>query len=289
MLDLEDLSVTAGTARLLSGVSMTVGAGSWGALVGPNGAGKTTLCRSVAGLAHYEGTVRIGGRDFPPGRGGRARAKAVAYVAQRPVLPPAMTVTDYVLLGRFSHHSYLGRETARDRAVARDLMDRLELSHLSLRPLGHLSGGEAQRVVLARALAQEAPVLVMDEPTASLDLGHAQTVLELVDQLRREEGLTVLWAVHDLTLAAQYAATLTVLSSGHAVVNGPPRLVLTATNIDRFFGARTEVLDRTSGPVVAPVRTPDTYVSPQGRLSGQISAGQIAAGQTRPTNARRTT
>ncbi|HET9058862.1 MAG TPA: ABC transporter ATP-binding protein [Acidimicrobiales bacterium] len=254
MLEIEELCVSAGAARLIWSISMTVPTGSWAALVGPNGAGKTTLCRGVTGLIDYQGKVRVAGRDFPSGRNGRARAKAIAYVPQKPVLPPAMAVTDYVLLGRFSHHSYLGAETAQDRRVARDLMERLELDHLCQRPLGQLSGGEAQRVVLARALAQEAPLLVMDEPTASLDLGHAQSVLELVDELRRERSLTVLWAVHDLTLAAQYAATLSLLSAGHVVVEGPPHLVLSPTNIDRFFGARTEVFHGTSGPVVAPVR-----------------------------------
>jgi iron complex transport system ATP-binding protein len=259
MLELENLSVNVGPALLLSSISMTVQSGSWSALVGPNGAGKTTLCRCVTGLVHYQGRVVIQGREFTPGRNGRARAKAVAYVPQKPVLPPAMTVTDYILLGRFSHHSYLGAESERDRKVTAGMMDRLEVGHLGLRPLGHLSGGEAQRVVLARALAQEAPVLIMDEPTASLDMGHAQSVLELVDQLRREIGLTVLWAVHDLTLAAQYATTLTVLSAGHAVLSGRAPAVLTPTNIDRFFGAHTEVFDGTSGPVVAPVRPAETH------------------------------
>jgi iron complex transport system ATP-binding protein len=260
MLELENLTVRAGPTVLLSSVSLNVAPGTWAALVGANGAGKTTLCRGVTGLVHYEGRVVISGREFTPRHNGRARAKAVAYVPQRPVLPPAMTVTDYVLLGRFSHHSYLGAETGQDRKVAHEVMERLELIDLSMRPLGQLSGGEAQRVVLARALAQEAPLLVMDEPTASLDLGHAQTVLELVDQLRREIGLTVIWAVHDLTLAAQYATTLTVLSAGRAVLSGLANAVLTPTNIDRFFGARTEVFGGTSGPVVAPVRPADGHL-----------------------------
>jgi iron complex transport system ATP-binding protein len=167
-----------------------------------------------------------------------------------------MTVTDYVLLGRSAHHSYLGPETARDRRVAGAVLERLALSSFAQRPLGELSGGESQRAVLARALVQEAPVLAMDEPTTSLDLGHAQLVLELADQLRREKGLCVLCAIHDLTLAAQFAERLLVLSHGAAVATGPPVEVLTERNIGRFFGAEVEVLCGRSGLAVTPVRRP---------------------------------
>jgi iron complex transport system ATP-binding protein len=178
----------------------------------------------------------------------------VAYVPQRPVLPPAITVTDYVLLGRSPHHGLLGSETAVDRRAAAAAIDRLDLSRLSGRPLGSISGGEAQRAVLARALAQEAPVLAMDEPTASLDLGHAQAVLELADQLRRERGLTVLSALHDLTLAGQYAEELLLLAGGRPVASGPPDMVMTEANVRRVFGASVRVTDGPGGLTVAPVR-----------------------------------
>jgi iron complex transport system ATP-binding protein len=120
--------------------------------------------------------------------------------------------------------------------------------------LAELSGGEAQRVVLARALVQEAPVLVLDEPTTSLDLGHSQLVLELVDELRDEKGISVLCAIHDLTLAAQFAENLLVLCHGRAVASGTPADVLTEVNIRRFFGAEVEVLRSGSGLAVTPVR-----------------------------------
>ncbi len=171
-------------------------------------------------------------------------------------MPRSMSVTDYILLGRSAHHSYLGPETARDRRVAAAVLERLELSSFAQRPLGELSGGESQRVVLARALVQEAPVLVMDEPTTSLDLGHAQLVLELTDQLRREKGLCVLCAIHDLTLAAQFAERLLVLSHGGAVATGAPAEVLTEANVWRFFGAEVEVLAGRSGLAISPVRRP---------------------------------
>ena len=140
--------------------------------------------------------------------------------------------------------------------MAAAVLERLELGSFAQRPLGELSGGESQRAVLARALVQEAPVLVMDEPTTSLDLGHAQLVLELTDQLRREKGLCVLCAIHDLTLAAQFAERLLVLSHGRAVATGAPAEVLTEANVWRFFGAEVEVLPGRSGLAISPVRRP---------------------------------
>jgi len=234
-------------------VSARVESGGWLGLVGPNGAGKSTLARAVAGLVPYEGRVLIAGRE-QAASDWRSRARSVAYVPQRPVLPPSMSVTDYVLLGRSAHHSYLGAETARDRRVAAAVIERLALTEFRGRRLGELSGGEAQRAVMARALVQEAPVLVLDEPTTSLDLGHSQLVLELTDELRRERSISVVCAIHDLTLAAQFAETLLVLSHGRAVASGVPAEVLTETNIKSFFGAEVEVLASRGGPAIAPVR-----------------------------------
>jgi iron complex transport system ATP-binding protein len=254
LLDIENVSVALGGETVLSGVTARVERGGWLGVIGPNGAGKSTLIRAVGGLVPYEGLVRVAGYEHSSDDR-RARARAVAYVPQRPVLPPSMNVTDYVLLGRSAHHSYLGPETARDRRVAAAVLERLELSGFARRRLGELSGGEAQRAVLARALVQEAPVLAMDEPTTSLDLGHAQLVLELTDQLRREKGLCVLCAIHDLTLAAQFAERLLVLSHGQAVATGAPAEVLTEAKIWRFFGAEVEVLAGRSGLAISPVRS----------------------------------
>jgi iron complex transport system ATP-binding protein len=262
MLEIERVTVMLRGVTVVSGVTARVESGGWLGVIGPNGAGKSTLARAVLGLVAYRGHVRIAGREYALADR-RARARAVAYVPQRPVLPRSMSVTDYVLLGRWAHHSYLGAETARDRRVAAAVLERLQLGQFGGRPLGELSGGEAQRAVLARALVQEAPVLVMDEPTTSLDLGHSQLVLELADELRREKGLCVLCAIHDLTLAAQYSERLLVLSQGEAAETGSPADVLTEANVRRFFGAEVHVLPGLSGPVVSPVRRRGTL--PMGR------------------------
>jgi iron complex transport system ATP-binding protein len=253
MLEIESATVVLDGATVLDAVSARVEGGSWLGLVGPNGAGKSTLARVATGLVAYQGRVRISGREQKPSDW-RGRARAVAFVPQRPVLPPAMSVTDYVLLGRCAHHSYLGAETARDRRVAAGVIERLGLGRFCARSLGQLSGGEAQRAVLARALVQEAPVLVLDEPTTSLDLGHSQLVLELVDELRREKGISVLCALHDLTLAAQFSERLLVISEGRAVAAGAPAAVLTEPNIRRFFGAEVDVISTSSGIAITPAR-----------------------------------
>ena len=198
------VTVTLGRMRAVDGVELTVEPGEWLALIGPNGAGKTSLLRALAGLVHATGTIRLDGREAPVGCR-RELARMVALVPQLPETPPALTVAEYVLLGRTPHIGYLGSEGAGDRLAAAGAIERLGLLDFVQRPLGSLSGGERQRVVLARALAQAAPLLLLDEPTSALDLGRQQDALDLLDELRRSDGLTVISAMHDLSLAGQYA------------------------------------------------------------------------------------
>nr|BFE88413.1 hypothetical protein GCM10020093_110140 [Planobispora longispora] len=161
------------------------------------------------------------------------------------MLPADMTVFDYALLGRTPYIPYLGRESRRDREVTASVLERLDLAPFAGRALGRLSGGERQRVVLARALVQQAPVLLLDEPTTALDLGHQQQVLELVDRLRLADGLTVVTTLHDLSLAGQYADSMMLISDGRVAASGSPADVLTEKLIDAHFGARVRI---TSGP-----------------------------------------
>jgi iron complex transport system ATP-binding protein len=213
MISLDDLRVRFGPVIALDGVSVSVPTGQWLAVIGPNGAGKTTLLGAIARLLRFQGRISIDARPTAA-MTRRQLARMVAYVPQQPQLPPEMTVSDYVLLGRTAHIGYLRVETSADRRVCAGLIDRLALSPMAGRALRTLSGGELQRMVLARALAQEAPVLLLDEPTSALDLGRRVEALELVDELRRERSLTVLSAVHDLTLAGQFADRLLLLGSG---------------------------------------------------------------------------
>ncbi len=222
MIGFTELTVRYGGTTALGGISGQVRDGEWLGLIGPNGAGKTTLLNAIARLTPYTGSVTVG--DRPTGRLSRRElARLIAYVPQRPLLPPDMTVSDYVLLGRTAHIGYLRSETAADRRVCGAAIDRLDLGAMAARTLQTMSGGELQRVVLARAIAQEAPVLLLDEPTSALDLGRRMDALELIDEVRRERSLTVLSAIHDLTLAGQFADRLVLLVDGQIAASGSGR------------------------------------------------------------------
>ena len=250
---LERVSVDAAGRQLVDRVSLVVESGAWVSLLGPNGAGKTTLLRVLAGLRRFRGSVRIDGRELTS-LGRPEAARLVALVPQAPVVPPAMSVGDYVLLGRTPHMGVLVREGAEDRAAAAQALARLELASLAERRLGSLSGGELQRAVIARALAQAAPILLLDEPTSSLDVGHQQQVLELVDELRRADGLTVIAAMHDLTLAAQYGDRIVLVDRGRVLADGTAREVLTSERVGSLYGANVRIVEDGGVPAVLPVR-----------------------------------
>jgi iron complex transport system ATP-binding protein len=251
----EAVGISAGYGRtpVLHDVRLTVQPGGWLAVIGPNGSGKSTLLRSLLGFHPHAGVVRIDGVPTG-GMPRRDRARLLAYAPQLPVLPEGITTRDYVTLGRTPHRPLLAAPRSQDRRVVDDVMARLGLEELADRPVVTLSGGEQQRAVLARALAQQPRVLVLDEPTAALDLGHAQQVLDLLDLLRRQDGLTVLSTLHDLTLAGQYADRLTLLSGGRVAAEGSPDEVLTAAALQTHYGARAQVVTGPNGPAVLPVR-----------------------------------
>jgi iron complex transport system ATP-binding protein len=236
-------------------VSEAARPGEWVGLIGPNGAGKSSLLRAIAHLVPHDGVITVGGEPTAT-LSRRRRAQLIAYVPQQPELPAGMAVLEYTLLGRTPHIGYFGVESEQDRALCADVLDRLDLAPLAGRALSTLSGGELQRVVLARALAQDAPVLLLDEPTSALDLGRRVDALELVDELRRERGLTVLSAMHDLTLAAQFADRLVLLADGRIVAAGDPIEVLDEDVLSRCFGGRVRVIVDDDGDLlVVPQRT----------------------------------
>jgi iron complex transport system ATP-binding protein len=245
VIGIDGVTVRFGGTTALHEVTAAATDGEWLALIGPNGAGKTTLLRAVAGLLAYEGRIVCG--QPTAGLSRRQLARLVAYVPQLPQFPPDMTVADYVLLGRTAHIGYLRMETTADRLVCSDMLYRLALAEMAGRPLRTMSGGELQRVVLARALAQEAPVLLLDEPTSALDLGRRIDALELIDTLRRERLLTVVSAIHDLTLAGQFADRLLLLDRGQLAAVGPPASVLRDDLLAEHFGPAVTVLTTPAG------------------------------------------
>lgn len=253
---IERVSAGYGGQPVLKEVSLAVARGEWVGLLGPNGSGKTTLLRSIARLVTHSGTVRLA--DATTGQMSRLElARRIAVVPQDPVLPPAMTVADYILLGRTAHRGVLGRSRPQDFVVANATIARIDLAGFERRRLGTLSGGEAQRVVLSRALVQEPSVLLLDEPTSALDIGHQQIALELVDEMRRERGITVIAAMHDLTLAGQYADRVALISQGRLVACGTPDQVLTPELIVEHYDATVTVVEGPDGRTVVVPYRPD--------------------------------
>ena len=247
------LRVNFGATEVLRGVNLEVSKGGWTTIVGPNGSGKTTLLRTIAGLQESQGLIQIDGHAL----GAYSRkevAKQIAIVPQQPVIPHGMQVLDYVLLGRTSHLGFFETEKESDIEKAYSALDELDVRFAESRTMGTLSGGEIQRVVVARALTQGSPVLLLDEPTTALDIGHQQEMLEAVDGLRQRLGLTVLATMHDLTLAGQYADSLILLERGEVVASGTPQEVLTEEQVTQHYGASIKVIDDGFGPIVTPVR-----------------------------------
>ncbi len=244
---------------------MSVRSGEWLNIIGPNGCGKTTLLHALAQVLEVEsGRITIAGHSrvhhsrldrLTPGAARRRRlfARTVALMPQTPMIPAGLTVEDYVLLGRHPHSPIPG---ARDTRVVRGCLEELNLGGFANRMLSGLSGGERQRVTLARALAQEPSILLLDEPTSALDIGHAQDTLELIDAVRSARGLTVLAAMHDLTLAGQYGDRVLLMAGGSAVAEGTPARVLSAARINEVYGARVTVDLHEGYPVVVPMRKP---------------------------------
>jgi iron complex transport system ATP-binding protein len=244
--------VTAGYADrpVLDDVSLTAKPGEVTGLIGPNGSGKTTLVRVAArGLAPQTGTVRVQGLD-PYSVAARHAARMVAVVPQEVAPVFSYTALEMVLMGRSPYQSMWGRSGPDDWAQARWAMRAASVQHLSDRLYQELSAGERQRVVLAQALAQDAPVLLLDEPTTHLDIRHVVEMLTVVSRLARSHARTVLAILHDLNLASAYCDRIHVMDSGRIVESGDPASVLTPTLLREVFGVEAEV--SASGPTGRP-------------------------------------
>lgn len=254
MLDVVGLRISYGERPVLQGVDLSVAAGQVVGLVGPNGCGKTTLLKAITRVIPWDdGEVLLLGA--PVSKLSRQElARRVAVVPQNPLLPVGYTALEVVLMGRTPYLGFLDQEGAEDYRRAREALQRVGAADFAERRVDELSGGERQNVVLARALAQDAPILLLDEPTANLDIGHQMAVFQQVRELAQQSHLAVLAAIHDLTLAALYCDRLVLMAAGTLVATGPPEQVLTAENISRVYDARVLVLREPELP--APVIIP---------------------------------
>jgi iron complex transport system ATP-binding protein len=244
-LQLEGVAVELGGRAVLDGVDLAIARGEMVGLVGRNGAGKTTLLRVASGvLRPARGVLRVGGRDART-VGRRAFAREVAVVAQENAIPFAFGVLEVVLMGRSPHLGLLAFEGRADRDRAEAALARLGIAHLTGRSILEISGGERQLVMVARALAQDAPVLLLDEPTAHLDLAHRVRVLALARELARE-GRAVLAVSDDLSLHARYADRFALLAGGR-VECGAPEALLVPDRLRSAFGVEAEVVRGADG------------------------------------------
>lgn len=254
-LALEGVAARLGERTVLGGVDLAVAPGEVVGLVGRNGAGKTTLLRIAAGtLTPDAGRVLLDGRAIASIER-RARARQVALVPQDTQVPFPFSVAELVLMGRTPHLGFLGFENAHDLAVARGAMQRMGIAALADRAVPTLSGGERQLAVVARALAQEPNLLLLDEPTAFLDLRHRLEVLEIVRALAAG-GASALVVSHDLGLAARFCDRLVLLGEGCILASGAPREVLVPETLRAAFGIEASIVLAPDGtPLVAPLST----------------------------------
>ncbi|MFE6970718.1 ABC transporter ATP-binding protein [Isoptericola sp. NPDC057653] len=241
--------------RVIEGLDLELPAGSVTAIVGPNACGKSTLLRGLARLHPLEaGSVTLGGEDV----GALPRkelARRVGVLPQASIAPDGVRVAELVARGRYPHQGWFGRHSSTDDAAVLRALDATGVADLADRPVAELSGGQRQRVWIAMVLAQETDIVLLDEPTTYLDVAHQVDLLDLLSELNRTRGTTVVMVLHELNLAARYADHLVVMSAGQVVAGGRPGDVLTEETVHAAFGLRSRVVpDPVSGtPLVVPL------------------------------------
>jgi ABC-type cobalamin/Fe3+-siderophores transport system ATPase subunit len=241
MLSVQSICAAYGTHQVLDNVSLELEAGRVLGLIGPNGAGKSTLIRAISGVLEVQsGSIEVGGQPLEQ-LSSAQRARWLAVVPQARNLPPAFTARETVALGRTPHLNWLGQLSTKDEDIIQSAMQRTDTLALADRPVGQLSGGEQQRLLIARALAQAAPILLLDEPSSHLDLHHQLSLLDLVFRLAHEDGLAVLLALHDLNLVSRFADQVILLVNGRIQAVGLPADVLTPVQLSQAFKVSIQV------------------------------------------------
>jgi iron complex transport system ATP-binding protein len=271
----EHLRLAYERAEVVSDLTVAIPPGRITAIIGANACGKSTLLRGLARLLKPRGgTVLLDGESLQR-LSTREVATRLSILPQSPVAPEGITVADLVARGRYPHQPLFGRRTESDEAAIADAMAATGTLELAARPADELSGGQRQRVWIAMALAQDTPIMLLDEPTTFLDLAHQVEVLDLVTRLNRERGRTVVMVLHDLNLAARYSDLVVVMKQGAVVLQGPPREVFTEALLEDVFGLRADVLDdpRSGLPVVVPLSAGGVARTRQAAGAGTSVAG----------------
>lgn len=266
----KDLYFNYNGAEIIKGLNLEVEPGAFHGILGPNGSGKTTLVKLLSRvLWPTSGSIRIFGEPIETYRP-RKLARAVAVVPQGAQVSFPFSALEVVLMGRYPHLGGLSLEGRRDMEMAREAMEMTGTWELRHRTMNQLSGGEAQRVIVARALAQEPRILIMDEPTVFLDIKYQIELMELLDKLHDQKRLTILAVTHDLSLAARYVKRITLMRDGLTLAEGPPEEVLTPQNIHDAFNAWVEVF-KIGGRLGI---LPETGPGGTGKTGGAENAGR---------------
>ena len=253
-LQIEKITLDYGQQPVIKDLSFQFHPGELLGLVGPNGCGKTSIIKALSRvLSPSSGRILLDGKEITA-IPRNTLARFIGVVPQNPYLPETFTVFEVVILGRNPYLGLFSGETARDIAVVRQAMERADISHLAKRRIGELSGGEKQRVTIARVLAQEPQVILLDEPTANLDISQQLDILDLIAGMCGEKNIAGLIAIHDLNIAAQYCTRILMLKNGQIHAEGTPQEVITAENVREVFAAETTIYPHPENnlPVVLP-------------------------------------
>ena len=239
-----DLTVRYGDKVVLNDISLEIESKRWTCLVGPNGAGKTTFLKALLGMAPYSGSIQDKGIEVF-----KSHKRNVAFVPQHPQIPQGMTVAEYVMLGRSKRDGW-GNESLASRSFVHKVLTQTHLFGMQTNLVAQLSGGEMQRALIARALAQEPELILLDEPTSALDLHHQISVLNNIELLK-EEGVTIISTMHDITLAAMFAERIVVMKEGRVLLSGASNDVIHSPELKHAFDNRIDVYTLDTGrPVI---------------------------------------
>lgn len=227
MIEIKNLSVRYGDFYALNHITLEIPRGTWTCLVGPNGAGKTTFLKTLLGNKAYDGSITIDGLEV------YKNLRNVAFVPQRPEIPAGMDVAEYVMLGRARLDGW-GRESRTSRRLVQQILEQMQLAGMRHQLVSQLSGGEMQRVLIARALVQEPELMILDEPTSALDLHHQISTLNHIEAMQKS-GVTIVSTMHDITLGAMYAERIVIMQNGKVLLDGPANDVIHSPQLKSAF------------------------------------------------------
>lgn len=247
MITIKNLTVRYGDFYALDHISLEIPRASWTCVVGPNGAGKTTLLKSLLGHKPYDGSIVVDGQEI------YKNLRNVAFVPQRPEIPMGMDVSEYVMLGRARLDGW-GRESRVSRQLVHEVLEQMTLSGMRHQLVSQLSGGEMQRVLIARAMVQQPDFLILDEPTSALDLHHQIATLDHIAAMQKS-GTTIVSTMHDITLGAMYAERIIIMQKGRVLLDGPSDYVIHSPELKLAFEDRISIHTLDNGrPVIIATR-----------------------------------